>query len=76
MEVAKLVGVNIKQVFMLSMGISALLAGFAAVLFAPIHYVSPTSWTILFSSFPVIVFFGSALKFWSVIEHKVHLCGG
>ena len=58
MEVAKLVGVNIKQVFMLSMGISALLAGFAAVLFAPIHYVSPTSWTILFSSFPVIVLGG------------------
>lgn len=58
MEVAKLVGVNIKRVFMTSMAISALLAGFAAVLFAPIHYVSPTSWTILFSSFPVIVLGG------------------
>ena len=58
MEVARLVGVNIKRTFMLSMGISALLAGFAAVLFAPTNYVSPSSWTILFSSFPVIVLGG------------------
>lgn len=58
MEVAKLVGVNIKRVFMMSMGISVLLAGFAAVLFAPIHYISPSSWTILFSAFPVIVLGG------------------
>ena len=58
MEVAKLVGVNIKRVFMMSMAISALLAGFAAVLFAPTYYMSPTSWTILFSSFPVIVLGG------------------
>ena len=58
MEVAKLVGINIKRVFMMSMAISVLLAGFAAVLFAPIHYVSPSSWTILFSAFPVIVLGG------------------
>ena len=58
MEVAKLVGINITRVFMLSMGISALLAGFAAVLFAPVYVVSPNSWTILFSSFPVIVLGG------------------
>ena len=58
MEVARLVGVNIKRTFMLSMGISALLAGFAAVLFAPTHYVSPNSWTILFTTFPVIVLGG------------------
>ncbi|MEJ2241672.1 MAG: branched-chain amino acid ABC transporter permease, partial [Candidatus Bathyarchaeota archaeon] len=43
MEVAKLVGINIKNVFMMSMGISALLAGFAAVLFAPVYVVSPNS---------------------------------
>jgi len=58
MEVARLVGINIKRVFMLSMGISALLAGFAAVLFAPVYVVSPSSWTILFSAFPVIVLGG------------------
>jgi branched-chain amino acid transport system permease protein len=58
MEVARLVGVNIKRTFMLSMGISALLAGFAAVLFAPTNYVSPSSWTILFTTFPVIVLGG------------------
>ena len=58
MEVARLVGVNIKRIFMLSMAISVLLAGFAAVLFAPIHYISPTSWNILFSSFPVIILGG------------------
>jgi branched-chain amino acid transport system permease protein len=58
MEVAKLVGINIKKVFMMSMAISALLAGFAAVLFSPVYVVSPNSWSILFSSFPVIVLGG------------------
>jgi branched-chain amino acid transport system permease protein len=58
MEVARLVGINIKRTFMLSMGISALLAGLAAALFASLNYVSPISWTILFSSFPVIVLGG------------------
>ena len=58
MEVAKLVGINIRNTFMISMGISALLAGFAAVLFAPVYVVSPSSWTILFRSFPVFVLGG------------------
>ena len=57
-EVARLVGINIRRVFMISMGISALLAGFAAVFFAPLYVVSPTEWTILFQAFPVIVLGG------------------
>ena len=58
MDVAKLVGINTRNTFMISIGISALLAGFAAVLFAPVYVVSPNSWTILFRSFPVIVLGG------------------
>ncbi len=58
MEVARLVGINVRRVFMISMGISALLAGLAAVFFAPLYVVSPTQWTILFQAFPVIVLGG------------------
>ncbi len=58
MEVARLVGINISRVVMMSMGISALLAGLAAVLFAPVYIVSPTEWTILFRAFPVIILGG------------------
>lgn len=58
MEVARLVGINVRRVFMISMGISALLAGFAAVFFAPLNVVSPTEWTILFQAFPVLVLGG------------------
>jgi len=58
MDVAKLVGINIRKVLMISMGISVLLAGFAAVLFAPVYFISPTGWTILFRTFPVIVLGG------------------
>jgi branched-chain amino acid transport system permease protein len=58
MEVARLVGINIPRVVMMSMGISALLAGLAAVLFAPVYMVDPTQWTILFRAFPVIILGG------------------
>lgn len=58
MEVAKLVGINTRNTFIISIGISAFLAGIAAVLFAPLDSVSPTSWTILFSIFPVMVLGG------------------
>lgn len=58
MEVARLVGINITRVVMMSMGISALLAGLTAVLFAPVYFVSPTEWTILFRAFPVIILGG------------------
>jgi branched-chain amino acid transport system permease protein len=58
MEVARLVGINIRRVFMISMGISALLAGLAAVFFVPTTFIAPTEWTILFQAFPVIVLGG------------------
>jgi len=57
-EVARLVGINIARVMMITMGISALLAGVAGVLFAPVYIVSPTEWTILFRAFPVIILGG------------------
>ena len=58
MEVARLVGINVSRVVMVTMGISALLAGVAAVLFAPVYIVSPTEWSILFRAFPVIILGG------------------
>ncbi len=58
MEVARLVGINTSRVFMLTMGIAALLAGLAAVFFAPLYVVSPTEWVILLQTFPVIVLGG------------------
>jgi branched-chain amino acid transport system permease protein len=57
-EVARLVGINITRVLMMSMAISALLAGFAAVLFAPLYVISPTEWNILLQAFPAIVLGG------------------
>jgi branched-chain amino acid transport system permease protein len=58
MEVARLVGINVSRVVMMTMGISALLAGVAAVLFAPVYIVSPAEWSILFRAFPVIILGG------------------
>ena len=58
MEVARLVGINVSRVVMMTMGISALLAGVAAVLFAPVYIVSPTEWSILFRAFPVVILGG------------------
>ena len=58
MDVAKLVGINTRNTFMIAMGISALLAGIAAVLFAPLNTVYPLSWAILFQIFPVMVLGG------------------
>jgi branched-chain amino acid transport system permease protein len=57
-EVARLVGINVSRVVMMSMGISALLAGVAAILFAPVYIVSPLEWSILFRAFPVIILGG------------------
>jgi branched-chain amino acid transport system permease protein len=59
MEVARLVGINVSRVVMMTMGISALLAGVAAVMFAPVYIISPTEWlVILFRAFPVIILGG------------------
>ena len=51
MDVARLVGINTRNTFMISMGIAALLAGFAAVLFAPVYVVSPTDGPYFFALF-------------------------
>lgn len=58
MDVARLVGVNIRRVLMTSMGISVLLAAIAALLFAPTWSVSPSDWAIVFRAFPVIILGG------------------
>lgn len=58
LEVARLVGINVSRVLMVSMGISVLLAGLAAVFFAPLSVVSPIDWTVLFQFFPVVVLGG------------------
>jgi branched-chain amino acid transport system permease protein len=58
MEVARLVGINVSKVMIMTMGISALLAGFAAVLFTPVYLLAPTEWMILFRSFPTIILGG------------------
>jgi branched-chain amino acid transport system permease protein len=58
LDVARLVGINIRSSLMTTMAISVLLAAFAAVLFAPTWSVSPTEWTILFRAFPVIILGG------------------
>ena len=58
MDVARLVGINIRAVLMTSMAISVFLAGIAAVLFAPTWSVSPSDWAILFRAFPVIILGG------------------
>jgi len=57
-EVARLVGINVSTVLMVTMAISGLLAGLAAVFFAPLSVLSPTEWTVLFQFFPVIVLGG------------------
>ena len=59
LDVARLVGINVRNTFMITMGISALLAGFAAILFAPLYSGAyPSMWTILFQTFPVLVLGG------------------
>jgi len=57
-EVARLVGINVTWVLMISMAISALLAAIAAVFFAPLTVLSPNDWSILFHFMPVIVLGG------------------
>ena len=58
LDVARLVGINVRNILMISMGISAVLAGLAAALFVPVYFISPTGWMILFRTFPVVVLGG------------------
>jgi branched-chain amino acid transport system permease protein len=59
MEAAKLVGINTDMVLMTSVMISALLVGFAAVLYAPGNFIAPRiGWTYLLLAFAVTIFGG------------------
>lgn len=59
LEAAKLVGINTDRVMMTSVMISALLVGFAAVLYAPGNFIAPRiGWTYLLLAFSVTIFGG------------------
>ncbi|RDE11957.1 MAG: hypothetical protein C4K47_09000 [Candidatus Thorarchaeota archaeon] len=58
-EAAELVGINTDMVMMTSVMISALLVGFAAVLYAPGNYIAPRiGWGYLLLAFSVTIFGG------------------
>ena len=58
-EAAKLVGINTDMVMMASVVISALLVGFAAILYAPGDYIAPhIGWGFLLLAFSVTIFGG------------------
>jgi branched-chain amino acid transport system permease protein len=59
MEAAQLVGINTDMVLMTSVIISALLVGFAAVLYAPANFIAPRiGWGYLLLAFAVTIFGG------------------
>ena len=59
LEAAELVGINTDMVMMTSVMISALLVGFAAVLYAPGNYIAPRiGWGYLLLAFSVTIFGG------------------
>ena len=67
-EAAKLMGINVDRILMITLMISALLAGFAAVLYAPANYIAPhIGWTFLLSAFAVTVFGGMGSILGSII---------
>jgi len=58
-EAAKLMGINADLILMITVMISALLAGFAAVLYAPANFIAPyIGWSFLINAFAVTVFGG------------------
>ncbi|MHA1965337.1 MAG: branched-chain amino acid ABC transporter permease [Candidatus Thorarchaeota archaeon] len=58
-EAAQLVGINTDMVLMTSVMISALLIGFAAILYAPGNYIAPhIGWSYLLLAFSVTIFGG------------------
>ncbi|MFW9910161.1 MAG: branched-chain amino acid ABC transporter permease, partial [Candidatus Thorarchaeota archaeon] len=59
MDAAKLVGINTDMVMMTSIMISALLVGFAAILYAPGNFIAPRiGWGYLLLAFSVTIFGG------------------
>ncbi|MGY5876471.1 MAG: branched-chain amino acid ABC transporter permease, partial [Candidatus Thorarchaeota archaeon] len=58
-EAAKLMGINTDMILMLSVMLSALLVGFAAVLYAPGNFIAPRiGWGYLILAFAVTIFGG------------------
>jgi branched-chain amino acid transport system permease protein len=58
-EAAKLVGINTDKILMTTVMISALLVGFAAVLYAPGNFIAPRiGWRYLLLAFSVTIFGG------------------
>ncbi len=58
-EAAQLMGINTNMILMLCVMLSALLVGFAAVLYAPGNFIAPRiGWGILISAFAVTIFGG------------------
>jgi branched-chain amino acid transport system permease protein len=58
-EAAQLMGINKDMILMVSLILSALLVGFAAVLYAPANFIAPRiGWGILISAFAVTIFGG------------------
>jgi branched-chain amino acid transport system permease protein len=59
MEAAQLMGINVDMILMTSVMISALLVGFAAVLYAPGNFIAPRiGWGYLLLAFSVTIFGG------------------
>jgi branched-chain amino acid transport system permease protein len=58
-EAAQLMGINKNMILMVSMMLSALLVGFAAIFYAPGNFIAPRiGWGILISAFAVTIFGG------------------
>ncbi len=58
-EAAQLMGINTNMILLLSVMLSALLVGFAAVLYVPANFLAPRiGWGVLISAFAVTIFGG------------------
>ena len=59
MQGANMVGINVNQIFGYAFGLSAVLAGLAGVLLAPIHLISPfVGWVPFLKAFVIVVLGG------------------
>ena len=59
MQGANMVGINANQIFGYAFGLSAVLAGIAGILLAPIHLISPfVGWTPFLKAFVIVVLGG------------------
>ncbi|MEZ1660847.1 branched-chain amino acid ABC transporter permease [Pseudomonas aeruginosa] len=59
MEGARMVGIRVNRVFACALGLSAVLAGVAALLLTPVTLISPQGgWTLFLKAFVIVVFGG------------------